>query len=66
MVKKSFLLVMFFVFMFLTSGCITINTDGCCSGKNSAQCTKKAAKTEGRKEPKPVKKADDWIKDHFW
>ena len=66
MVKKSFLLVMLFVFMFLASGCVTVYTDGCCSGKQPAQCTKKIAKAETEKKPNIVKQADDWVKENLW
>ena len=66
MVKKSFLLGLLFVFMFLVNGCITVNADGCCSNKNSVQCAKKAAKTEGKKEPNIVTKADNWVKENLW
>ena len=66
MVKKSFLLVILFVFMFLASGCVTVYTDACCSDKQSAQCTKKAAKVETEKGPGIVKKVDDWIRENIW
>jgi hypothetical protein len=66
MVKKSFLLVMLFIFMFLTSGCVTVYTDGCCPDKQSTQCTKKSAKTAAEKEPSIIKKADDWVKENLW
>jgi hypothetical protein len=66
MVKKSFLLVLLFAFMFLASGCITIYTDGCSSDKRSAQCVKRTDKGEAGKEPNMVKKADDWVKDNLW
>ena len=66
MVKKSFLLVMLFVFMFLASGCITIYTDGCSSDKRSSQCIKKADKTEPVKGPNMIKQADDWVKENLW
>jgi hypothetical protein len=66
MVKKSFLLSLLFVFMFLTSGCITVCKDGCCPEKNPAQCTKKPAKTETGKETNAIEKADDWVKANLW
>ena len=64
MVKKSFLLVMLFAFMFLASGCVTVYTDGCCPDKQSGQCNKKDAKAE--KEPNILKKADNWVKENIW
>ncbi|MDO8489466.1 MAG: hypothetical protein Q7S42_05090 [Candidatus Omnitrophota bacterium] len=66
MVKKSFIVVMLFVFMFLASGCITVYTDGCCAGKQSGQCAKKSTKVETEEGPGIVKKADDWVKEKLW
>ena len=64
MVKKPFLLALLFVFMFLASGCLTINTDGCCPNKNLVKCPKKVVKTEN--EPNIIEKADNWVKDKLW
>ncbi|MDP3042035.1 MAG: hypothetical protein Q8N62_04835 [Candidatus Omnitrophota bacterium] len=70
MVKKSFLLAMLFVFMFLASGCLTVNVDGCCPDKQPNQCIKKETKKETKKESKEgpgiVKKADDWVRENLW
>ncbi|MBU4251733.1 MAG: hypothetical protein KKC39_05420 [Candidatus Omnitrophica bacterium] len=70
MVKKYFLLAILFVFMFLASGCLTVNVDGRCSDKQPEQCTKKEVKVETRKEVKEgpgiVKKADNWVRENLW
>jgi hypothetical protein len=64
MVKKSFLLVILFAFVFLASGCITVYTDGCCSNKQSD--LKKTSQVETEEGPGIVKKADDWVKANLW
>jgi hypothetical protein len=66
MVKKPFLLAMLFVFMLLASGCVTINTGGCCPDKYPAQCTKKAVKVQTEKGPCMVEKADNWVRENLW
>jgi hypothetical protein len=66
MVKKSFLLVMLFAFVFLASGCVTVYTDGCCPDRQSARCSKKSTKGATETGPNMVKKADDWVKKNLW
>ncbi|HNW38866.1 MAG TPA: hypothetical protein PL125_03195 [Candidatus Omnitrophota bacterium] len=63
MIKRAFLLVTLFAFVFLASGCVTVYTDGCCPDKKAAP--KKASKAENE-EPNIVKKADNWVKDNLW
>jgi len=63
MVKKSFLLVILFAFVFLASGCVTISAENVYVDGKSPQCTKKAA-NEGL--GGMVKKADDWVKENIW
>ena len=63
MVKKSFLLVILFVFMFLASGCVTVYTDGCCPDKQPGRKTGKVKTEEG---PGIIKQADDWVKQNIW
>ena len=62
MVKKSFLLVILFAFVCLTSGCLTIYNDGACAN----QCPKKSAKVATEEGPNVLKKADDWVKTNLW
>jgi len=64
--KKFLLLVVFFVFMFLTSGCITIYTDKCCQNKNLCQSTKKLVKADSGENFNPIRTADDWVKKNLW
>lgn len=66
MMKKFFLLSVLFVFIFLVSGCITVNTDGCCPDKKNNPCTKKIVKADSREDSSPIKKADDWVKKNLW
>jgi hypothetical protein len=76
MVKKAFLLVFIFVFLFLASGCVTVNTDGCCSNKQPAAppCTEriiqvrpeKSPKVKAEKGPNILDQADNWVKENLW
>ena len=66
MVKKSFLLVMLSAFMFLASGCVTVNTGRCHSEGSLSQCSKKATDSEDVQEPNMIKRADDWVKENLW
>jgi hypothetical protein len=64
MVKKSFLLVILFAFIFLVGGCVTVYTDGCCPNKPASQLSKKINK--GEKFSEKVKDADNWVKTNLW
>ena len=64
--RKFLMLAVLLVFMFLTGGCITINTDGCCPGKPSGACDKKVVKAEPKESVNPIKVADDWVKKNLW
>jgi len=64
MVRKSFLLVILFAFVSLSSGCVTVYSDGCCSGKPCAPKT--TAKVTTEKGPGLVKQADNWVKENLW
>ena len=61
MVKKSFLWVVFFVFVFLASGC-TLVKGVTCAGGGFAEGVKEGAKEDYNS----IQKADAWIKDKLW
>jgi len=64
MIRKAFLLVILFAFIFLASGCVTVYTDGCCPDKPASQCPHQTNKMEKIK--KAVKDTDDWVRTNMW
>jgi uncharacterized protein YceK len=62
MVKKSFLLFVLLIFVFLGSGCSTVvkGTVGATNGL--VQGTKEGAKQDWES----IKKTDAWMKDNLW
>lgn len=62
MARTSFLLVVLGVFVFLSSGCVTVYSDGCCPDKQ----VKKTAQVSAEKKPNMIKQADDWVKENLW
>ena len=66
MVKKSFLLFILLVFVFLTSGCSTV-VKGAVGGTVGATCGFVQGSKEGAKEDwESIKNVDTWIKDNLW
>jgi hypothetical protein len=65
MVRKSFLLGILFLFVFLASGCtVAKSAGGACAG--FAQGAAVGA-TEGFKDDVSwIKKADNWVKENLW
>lgn len=61
MVKKSFLLVVLFIFVFLASGCTLAKGTTCAAG-GFVQGAKEGAKEDCNS----VQKADTWVKDNLW
>ena len=62
MVKKSFLLFILLVFVFLSSGCSTV-----VKGTVGATCGLVQGSKEGAKEDwVSIQKTDAWIKDNLW
>ena len=67
MVKKSFLLVILFAFIFLASGCVTICAEKVYVDGKSPQCIKKSTPGETKGSPGGmVQKTDDWVKENLW
>ncbi len=65
MVKKSFLWVIFFIFVFLASGCTLVKgTGGAAVGL--AQGAREGAKEGAKEDWNSIKKVDAWIKDNLW
>jgi hypothetical protein len=62
--KKSFLLALLFVFIFLASGCVSITAEKVyVDGKPAGA---KPAKASGEEDPGIIKKTDDWVKKNLW
>jgi len=61
MVKKSFLLVVLFIFVFLASGCTLAKGTTYAAG-GFVQGAKEGAKEDCNS----VQKADTWVKDNLW
>ncbi len=61
MIKKSFLVIILFIFLFLVSGCTIVKgIGGACVGTVGGA-------SEGFKDDVSfIKKADNWVKDNLW
>ena len=66
MVKKTFLSVVLFAFVFLGSGCVTICAEKVCVDGDAAQCGKKTTQVTAEEGPNMIEKADNWVKENLW
>lgn len=65
MVKKLFLSVVFFIFVFLVSGCTVAKGTTCAAG-GFVMGAKQGIQEGAQQDWNSIQKADGWVKDNLW